>query len=77
MKNIYILHQGASILGVYTTSSQLAEAMADWNNEFLRRVKRMPNESEGPLVMSIEPNQKPWLERHFVGQDQPVARETN
>lgn len=77
MKNIYILHQGASILGAYTTPSQLTEAQADWHNEFMRRVGRVPEDNELPRIMSIEPNQKPWLDKHFVGQDQPVRKEAN
>lgn len=77
MTNVYILHRGASILGAYTSPDQLTEARAEWHNEFLRRVGRAPDDEEMPLVMCIEANKQPWLERHFVGRDQPVVRETN
>lgn len=56
--DLYILHLGAAILGVYTNPSLLVEAQADWNSSFLVRFGRLPEEHELPKVSHVVVNRR-------------------
>ncbi len=50
MKTIYILQNGATVLGAYSSQSLAAEACAEWCDEFTRRFDRGPRLTEVPVI---------------------------
>jgi hypothetical protein len=50
MKHIYLLQNGATVLGVYSSEALATEACAEWCDEFTRRLDRAPRLTEMPVV---------------------------
>lgn len=74
---VYVLHVGPTVLGVYTTPSQLTEAVADWHNEFMRRFERGARQDELPRMTFMRVNMKPGAGQQIGDEDSVVLGEAN